>query len=100
LAPFESAHVRGVHKTVKRADTLASALGKAHDVFVLEQNIAAAETTVLRHSQSLSEELARHRVRLQKRALEGSRKMLRRTPGTFSRRFAVQRAGRTRYRIS
>jgi CHAD domain-containing protein len=89
LAPFESSRIRAVNKTVKRAETLASVLGEDHDLFVLEQNVAAAEASLHRRSESFSEELARRRGKLQKRALERGRKVLRRKPGAFSRRLAV-----------
>jgi CHAD domain-containing protein len=89
LTPFESAGARGTHKILKHADALADALGEDHDLFVLQQNIAAAGASMPEHRTSFAQEIESRRDKLEKPAVKRSRRLLSRKPASFVRRFAL-----------
>jgi CHAD domain-containing protein len=89
LAAFENSGVGPTGKTIKRADALASVLGKDHDFYMLQENLAAAEASLHTRSASFRHEIAKRRDKLEKRALKKGRSLLRRKPRAFAKRVAA-----------
>lgn len=86
LAPLDRAA-----RVVKRADKVASELGEDHDLYVLQQSLAATEASLQARSDAFAEELAKLRGELARRALKRGGKLLRRSPRAFVKRLALDR---------
>ena len=88
LTPYEDAGSRNAKKVAERADAIGEALGEDHDLHVLHTHIAQVEASTKVHSESFQDEVARRRRVLSKKAVESSRKLLRRKPRAFAKRLS------------
>lgn len=86
VSALESDATRGAARIVKRADAVAGALGEDHDLYVLQEKLAATEASLHAHSAGFAEEIAEHRGNLEKQAFKRSRKLLSKKPRAFARR--------------
>ena len=78
----------GMTGIVKRADAVAGGLGEDHDLHVLQEMLAATEASLHAHSASFFREIAKHRGKLEKRALKRAGELLSEKPRAFARRVA------------
>ncbi len=73
---------RGIEKRVKRAESIADALGDDHDLALLRTKVAERRRSASAR-QALLEEIERRREKLQRKAEKQSRRLYRRKPKAF-----------------
>jgi CHAD domain-containing protein len=87
LEMFASARSRRIAKAAARANAIAGELGDDHDLAVLQQRLGALRARDRGHRNAIVRDVTRQREKLQRKALKRMRKLYRKKPKVFSRRF-------------